>query len=799
MITDLRFALRKLAKSPGFAFVAILTLALGIGANTAIFSLLYGVLLQPLPFPHPDRLVTVRCVQPQTATPVVADFGEYLDWREQTDIFSDLAVYKYEGAILGTDDKPRSLFGHVVSANYFQTLGVAPMLGHSFTVEDCTQNSAPVVLLSYALWQSQFAGATDIVGRVIRLAGKSATVVGVMPRSFSGAVAGETAADVFTPLKLTLETSPRGWHSLHVIGRLKPGVSREQAQRRMLDIAERLKLVNQSSHSLAVVDLQEWRAQFVRSRLMTLMGAVGLVLLIACVNLANLQLVRVTGRTAEISVRMAIGATRWHIARSVLVESALIGVAGGLLGTLLAAGALKFSSDFIRTQFPLMGELGLNPVVLLFSLGLTAVAIVLSALVPAWRATSSWASFMRSIGRSASTTPQQRRLNHAFIVAQVAVTLVLLVGAGLLLRSMQRLLAQDLGFATEQVLVFRVTLPEAAYPKPEDRRSYFLRLTERLHSLPGVEAVTLGDSVPLNVSSNGGFLVKGIEWAKDKEPAAVKLSIGPEYFRTFGIRLVQGREFQPTDRMGAPGAVIVNEAFVRKYLGAGNPLGREVSFNGSDTDSGKWDQVVGVVADARIEGLDREATPTMYACYLQSWAFSAQFALRTPLDTSVMLNPVRDTVYALDHEVPVTRLNSMRVLIESAVAQRKVITWTIGVAAVVALALAVLGLYSIIAYTVAQQTREIGIRMALGAAPESVSRWVLRSGLQLVALGVAIGTVASVLLNRIMGSLLYGINAWDPVTYGAVIAVLAGTAVFACWLPARRAASVDPLVALRSE
>jgi putative ABC transport system permease protein len=796
---DFRYALRSLAKSRAFALTAVLTLALGIGANTAMFSVLYGVLLRPLPFNHPEQLVTVRCIQPNLDWPVVADYAEYLDWSQQTDLFSSLAVYQYENFILGTDEKPRSLFGQKISANYLATLGLSPLVGRGFTPDDCRPGAAPVAILSYSVWQSQFAGDPEVVGRVIRLAGKPTTVIGVMPRAFAGAIAGEREPEVLGPLQITLESSPRGWHYLQVFGRLQPGVSVVQAGHRMTEVAERLKIDNKSTHGVAVVDLQHWSTQWVRGRLATLMGAVGLVLLIACVNLANLSLVRVTGRTAEISVRMALGAGRWRIARTVLAENFLVGIGGGVLGCALAAVGLDFSSTFIKAQFPVMGDLGLNPTVLGFSLALTLLAATLSALVPAWRATAAWNVFMRSVGRGGSSTPQQRRLNHAFIVAQVAVTLLLLVGAGLLLRSLHRLLTQNLGFSTEQVLVFRVNLPDAAYPKPADRRAFFERLGDQLHALPGVESVSLGDSIPLQVNSNGGFLVKGSVWKHGEEPIATKLSVGPDYFKTFGIRLLQGREFATSDRDGAPHALIVNQAFVKKYLPEGNPLGREMSFEDSDTLPAQWDQVVGVVADAQIDGLDRQVTPAIYSCYLQSWCGSMQVALRTPLDAGAMLNPVRDVVYRLDKEVPITRLNPMRVLLENSVAQRRIVTWTIGVAAVVALALAVLGLYSIIAYTVAQQTREIGVRMALGAPPETVGRWVLRRGLQLVTLGIIVGVGASLALNQVIGAMLFGITPWDPVTYAAVIAILSSTAVLACWLPARRAARVDPMVALRAE
>ncbi|MBI2515282.1 MAG: ABC transporter permease [Opitutae bacterium] len=807
---DLRFALRSLLKTPGFTLVAVLTLALSIGANTTIFGLIQGVLLTPPPFPQPDRLVALRCKQPAMSWPVVADFHEYLDWQEQTDLFSDVMVYNgFVTQNLTDDAGARPVTTPTVSANFLKTLGLRPVLGRDLTAADCAPGAAPVALIAHALWKSQMHSDSGVIGRTLKLSGRMVTVVGVLPEGFTAVTPDERPLDLIVPLAYTRESSRRGNHHLWVYARLKDGVSVAQVEHRMNDVALRLQKEHGITHGIVTMSLQEWSTRSVRPRLLTLMGSVALVLLIACVNLANLQLVRITGRTAEISIKMAVGASRWRIARELLGESLLLGLAGGALGVLLADTTLQLAGGLLKTQFATFARFEIGPRALLFSAGLTLLATALSGLIPAWRATASWDRFMRAIGRSSTATPQQRRLNNLFIIAQVGLTLLVLVSAGLLVRSMHRLLTQERGFTAENISVFRVSLPPARYGADAGKREqFYTQLLGRLRALPGVTSAASGDSIPLRSGTNGYFSVPGVTWVKGQEPLADKHTVSPGYFQNFGIPLLKGRDFDaaldraPTQSGPFSAAVIVNEAFAKKYFGDRDPVGQRVAYDSDDANqnpSQVWDTVIGVVGNARMVALDRPTGPAMYLGYLQAPPSTQYIAVRSPLDPAALLPVLREQLRALDPELPLTQLTTMQVVVDGALAQRKLITWTVGSAAGVALALAMLGLYSVIAYTVVQQTREIGVRMALGARPEMIGRWILTHGLRLVALGMLLGLAGSFVVTRLLGSLIYDVAAWDLPTYGGVVALLATVALLACWLPARRAARVDPLVALRAE
>lgn len=799
-------ALRKLAKSPGFAFTAVLTLALGIGANTAIFGLIQGVLLTPPPFPQPERLVALRCKQPAMSWAVVADFHEYLDWKERTDLFSDVMVYNgFASQTLVDETGSRSLGAHLGTANYLRTLGLRPVLGRDLEESDCTPDAAPVTLISHSLWINKFQCAPDVVGRTLKLNGRAVTIVGVLPAGFVSITPSERAVEALLPLTYTRETSRRGHHHLWVIARLQPGVTLAQAEARMNEYARQLQGQHNHTHGIVTFSLADWTTQSVRPRLLALMGSVALVLLIACVNLANLQLVRITGRTAEISIKMAIGASRWRVTRELLLESAIVGLAGGLLGTLLAAATLHFAENFIRGQFNTFAPLHVGGPALAFSAGITLLAILASSLVPAWRATSSFEQFMRAIGRSAVATPQQRRLNNLFIVAQVGLTLLILIGAGLLVRSMHRLLTQDKGFATENIAVIRVALPGSIYGEQAKRTRFFEQLLANVRALPGIEAATAGDSIPLRAGSNGYFSLPGVTWTRGQEPLVDKFVASPDFFRTFGITLLRGRDFDASlDRLApdgtrGPSSIIVNEAFAGKFFPGQDPVGQRVGWGRVDANGDNWDVIVGVVSNARMVSLDRDPIPAMYISHTQFSYTSQYVAVRSRLDPAALLPMLREQLRALDADLPLTQIRTMEFYVDEALAQRRLITWTIGAAALTSLALAVLGLYSVIAYTVAQQTREIGVRMAIGAQPGLIGRWVLARGFKLVVIGVLLGLGASFLVGRLLGSLVYGVSAWDPVTYVGVVGLLGVVALLACWLPARRAARTDPLVALRAE
>jgi putative ABC transport system permease protein len=662
MPADLLHAFRKLGKSPGFAVTAILTLALAVGANTAIFGLIQGALLSPPPFTHPEQLVALRCKQPAMTWPVVADFHEYLDWKEQTELFSDVMVYNgFVSQVLADESGVRSVSTPAVSANFLRTLGVRPILGRDFTDADCTPSAAPVALLSHALWRTQFQRAADIVGRNVKLGGRNVTIVGVLPENFVSVIANERPMEILTPLTYTRETAGRGSHHLWVYARLQPGFTVAQASARMNEVATRLQKEHDITHGIVTMSMQEWSTQGVRPRLLALMGAVALVLLIACVNLANLQLVRITGRTAEISIKMAMGADRWRIGRELLVESLVLGVAGGALGCALAALTLNSAGDFLKGQFSSFTPLHVGPAAVAFSAGITLLAIVLSNAVPAWRATASWNQFMRAIGRSSTASPQQRRLNNLFVIAQVGLTLLVLVSAGLLVRSMHRLLTQERGFATENISLFRVALPASRYADADKRAQFYAQLLERVRGLPGVTSAASGDSVPLRSNSNGYFTLPGVTWPKGQEPLADKLWVSGDFFKTFGITLLKGRDFDPSlDRLPEANQdysahVIVNETFAKKYFGDKDPIGQRLSGFGRSSDKETtWDVVGGVVSDARIVSLDREVTPALYVSVYQSPSAGQYVAVRSNLDPAALLPQLREQLRALDAELPLT-------------------------------------------------------------------------------------------------------------------------------------------------
>ncbi len=809
MFPSLHRTVRTLLKSPGFTVTAILTLALALGANTAIFSLLQSTVLQAPPFPQPERLMSLRCKQPALPYAVVADFHEYLDWKEQTDLFSDVMIYNgLDDQVLNDGGTVTSLSVHQASANYLRTLGLRPALGRDLSEADTVPGAAPVALLSYAVWQSVGKADPAILGRAVALDGKMVTVVGVLPQSFVSVTPEEHPVEALLPLTATRESAPRGNHTYWVYARLRDGVTLRQAEQRIETVSKRLQQERDITHDIVLETLQERTTKSVRPRLYVLVAAVALVLLIACVNLANLQLVRLTGRAPEISIKMALGAGRGRIAGEILGESLLLGLAGGALGMLLADWALDLAGSFAREQFHAYAPLSLNTPVLLYTLGLTLLAVALSGILPAWRATSGWENFLRAVGRSATSTSGQRRLNSFFVVAQVGLTLLVLIGAGLLVRSLHRLDREEKGFRVDTIATFQLSLPKEHYQDNTQRIQFFDQLLDRIQALPGVESAAAGNAVPLRLGSKIYFSLPGVTWPKGQAPLAGYLMVSPGYLKTFGLTLRKGRGFDPgLDHLPAqPGhfsrSIIINESFARKYFGTRDPVGQHIGCDDDKTladPNYAWDTIVGVISDAHLTSLEEEVEPAIYYSCQQLVSPSQYIVVRSTLDPVVLLPMLRGQLHQLDPGLPLTQLETMQGVVDQSFAQRRTITWTIGAAAAVALALAMLGLYSVIATTVAQQTRDIGVRLALGAEPGAIGRWVLAKGLRLVAAGLFLGLAFSYVMARLLGTLLYGVSAWDPLTYLAVIGLMSGIALLACWLPARRATRVDPMVALRME
>ena len=804
---DIRYAVRGLVKRPGFTVIALITLALGIGANTAIFSVVNAVLLKPLPFGNPEQLVIVWedaafAGFPQN-TPAPAN---YVDWKNQNQSFSDMAATAEGSFNITGDGEPERVSAYSVTANFFPVLGVQPLLGRGFLPEEDRPGGNKVVVLSYKLWQTRYGGDRQILNRDIQLNGEKHTVVGVMPASFQFL---ESYVRLWVPLALDQEElANRGGHYLSVVARLKPGVALSQAQADMNAIMRRIATDHpgdtfEGKLGVVVMPMRDQLVGNARGSLVVLLVAVAFVLLIACANVAGLLLARAVGRRREIALRMALGAGRPRVVRQLLTESLLLSLVAGVLGTLLAYWSFTFLQGLVPEQMTLATSLKVDTRILLFTILISIVTGIIFGLVPALQAAR--IDLNEALKQSSTRMTSTGRLRSSMIVFEVALSLVLLIGAGLLIQTLFQIFGQYSVLDPEKILTMRTVLPREKYKEPQQRNNFYRQVLERVEHLPGVVSAGYTTSVPLMwKGGSSGFLPEGIKapipgMAYD----AIHREVSADYLKTMNIPVRAGRYFDGRDNEQSMPVVIINETMARQYWPGENALGRRLKIGDPDEPGKQWKQIVGIVADIRQMGLDEPVKAEMYMPYQQvtdwPWFVPRDLAIRTSGESSNLVGSVRQIIREVDPDQPVSNVATMAELLGEEASQRRMGMIMLVAFAALALLLASLGIYGVLAYFVTQHTNEIGVRLALGASTRNILFLVLRKGMGLTLLGVVIGVAAAFGLTRLMSSLLFGVKAVDPLTFVTVPLLLAGVALLACYLPARRATKVDPLIALRYE
>jgi putative ABC transport system permease protein len=816
LLQDLRYGLRMLIKRPGFTFAAIVALTLGIGANTAIFSVINAVLLRPLPFKEPERLVNVWETRPQRGLrQTVVSYPNFADWREQNDVFESIAASYISDFTRTGDENPERLLCGIVSADLFPLLGAQPLVGRVFLPDDDKNGAALTVILSYRLWKQRYNSNPNILDSSITLNGKNYTVIGVMPEGFQFPVRNDPAdlwttfARELTPTAGESIAEQRGDRFLHVTARLKPGVTLQQAQATMATIAARLSEQYPNTNGdrgVTVHATLEDLVGEVRPTLMVLMGAVGCVLLIACTNVSSLLLARAMTRHKEMAIRAALGASRLRIIRQLLTESIVLAIAGGVLGLLFALWGTKQLVAIGGNDLPRAAQIGLEMRALGFTLLVSLLTSVLFGLIPAIHSSkTNLNEILQEGGRGSSEGAGRNRLRSALITVEVAIAVVLLVSAGLLVQSLWRLQRVDTGFNSNNVTTMEIGLPDVKY-KTVQQAEFYRQLQARLSALPGVESASAVNPLPLSDSHVAvSFDIEGHPVPRSERPSADFRVVSINCFRTMGIKLVRGRDFAERDNQDTPGVVIVNEFFADKFFPGEDPIGKRIRPNvSSEADKNPaWREIVGVVSNVKHRSLNQEFTPEYYAPHAQTPYDSMTLVVKTVSDPKGIVGAVREEVRAMDKDLPLYNIRSMDEYIQESVAQPRLIATLLTIFAGLALALTAIGLYGVVSYSVAQRTHEIGIRMALGARPADMLRLVIKQGMTLAAIGVGIGLVGTFILTRILASvvsdLLFGIGANDPLTFAAIALIIVGVAVVACFVPARRATKVDPMIALRYE
>jgi putative ABC transport system permease protein len=802
-LNDIRYALRNLIKRPGFTLIAVLTLGIGIGANTAIFSSIYALLIKPLAFPELDRVVAIWDKNPSRGVfHNEVSIPNYLDWRAQTQSFEHLALYRWWNVNLTGTDTPERVQGFLVTSNFIDVIGLKPLLGRAFTEEENQPGKDGVAIISYSLWQRRFAGDPNILNKTITINGTQRTVIGVMPEHFNFPKAGE----VYGPLPMTPQVmSNRGFYSYYVIGRLKPGASIESAQAEIDNVTARLEKQYPETNTSLGATVYPLVADMVRgydTPIWITMGFVGFVLLIACANIANLMLARASGRHKEIALRAALGASRWRIVRQLLTESLIVALIGGAFGVMVGfwgIDALRWSNPGDAAKFASgWYQLGINVPVLLFTVTLSVLSGLIFGLAPALQVSKPNLNNALKEG-TRQTAAGSHRLRSSLVVFEVALSLVLLVGAGLSIRSFLALVKTSPGFNPDNVMTMKLMLPATKYKEESQVAAFYDQLVQRVKASPGVESAALVNYLPLGGSNSSDYyLVEGeVAPPPGRENEARYRVATPDYFQTMRIPIIRGRGFTEQDKASAPLVMIVNETMARKHWPAQDPIGKRVRFDGPP-DKRPWMEIIGVIEDVTHE-LNLPVTPEFYLPHAQDAWNGMTLVARTKADPTALAATLRQQVWAIDKDQPVYEVQSMEQVWSLAASMYTFSSVTLGFFAVIALLLASLGIYGVMAFAVAQRTQEIGIRMALGARGTDVLRLVIAHGIKLALLGIAIGFAGAWGLTRFMSKLLVGVEATDLVTFSIVSGCLFSAALLACYLPARRATKVDPLVALRYE
>jgi predicted permease len=816
VIRNIRYALRTLAKQPAFAAISIITFALGIGANTAVFSVLNAVLLRPLPFKEPEKIVALLPYDMRTGAESVNDkstcsYPDFLDWRAQNRVFERVAVYTHQSLTLTDGKEATHIQGGLVSADLFPLLGVQPLLGRVFLPNEDEPGSR-VVVLSHGLWQRRFGGDPTIIGKSLMLDGEQFQVVGVMPAKFSFPIAA-LGPELWTSMSMLREskagaqpmTEQRGNDFLQCVARLKPDESINQAQANIDTIGAALRRQYPDTNTnlaVKVLPLVDAMVAEAHTALLMLCAMAGCVLLVACVNVASLLLARSLSRQKEISIRAALGAGRWQIVRQLLTESALLGSLGGFAGLLIAIWGLDSLKSFLPTDIPRIDQLSPDLRVLLFT-GVVSLGVgALAGLLPAWRGSHpNLAGSLNETSRGSTEGARGKKTRSTLVIVEIILALILLASAGLLLESFLRLQKVRPGFDPANVMTARIALPDANYGKPEKAAQFYKRLLARVLTLPGVNSAAAAWWIPLSGSEIiFNFNIEERPLPKSQQPIAQINIVTHDYFRAMRVPLLRGRDFTERDDRNATPVVIVSESFAKQFFPGEDPVGKRIRPNGSvDPGDPPIREIVGVVADTHLISLGAAPKPQIYIPHQQFAVQSMAVFVRTQNNPQLLTAALRDAVSEIDKDVPVYRPRALADYLSQSIAQPRLNATLVGLFALIALLLAAAGIFGMMSYAVTQRTQEIGIRLALGAQRGDVLRMILSEGMRLVAFGVVTGIVAVLLMGRLLRSVLYGIGATDPPTIFGVAILLAAVALIACWWPARRASGVDPVIALRME
>ena len=797
LLQDLRYGIRMLLQNPGFTVVAVIALALGIGANAAIFSVVNAVLLRPLPYDDPSRLMILR----ENKLPQFPEFsvspGNFLDWQKQNTTFENMAAVNGSAYNLITESEPERLIGARVTAGLFEMLGARPAQGRIFLDEEDQPGHETVAILSDGLWRRKFGADPGVIGQSITLNATSFTVVGIMPPTFQFP---DRDTALWTPMAFNAgQAQQHGSHYLAVIGRLKPGATPEQANTEINTIAAQLAEQFPNSNTgwrANVFPMQEYDVRDIKPALLVLLGAVILVLLIACANVANLLLARSTARQKEMGIRTALGASRWRVARQLLTESVLLSLVGGCAGLLLARWGLASMIAMAPQDLPSIRNVTLDARVLGFTLVVSLLTGLIFGLAPALQSSSTNLNeTLKEGGRG--TTGSHHRVRGALVVSEVAIALLVLVIAGLLIRSFYRLQQVDPGFNPRNALAIGVSLPGKKYPQDDQKSAFFTRLLERVSTLPGVTAAGVSQSLPIQGDYLLGFNIQGRPPVPPGEDLSTNYyAVSPDYFNAMGIRLLRGRTFTEHDNKDAPGVAVINEEMARRSFPGEDPIGKGINVtNGPE----RFRQIIGIVADVKQYGLAQPSTMQTYEPSLQNPFSGMTLVVRTDGDLGTLSGAIRSEVLAIDREQPLSRIRPLEQIVSESMSKERFLMLLLGIFAAVALTLAAVGLYGVISYSVTQRTHEIGIRAALGAQRKDVLKLIVGQGMMLALIGVGIGLVVAFAATRLMATLLFGITATDAFTFVAIPAILTGVALVSCLVPARRATKVDPMIALRYE